>query len=227
MLIQLKEAKMDTQVELKRIQSLLLDRISSAVSNRDVAAVAALSGLAKECEALEAEFVSLNRRVEAAKSALNGSWSPSTASQMLTYSAEAPLTSSKAAGAQARNEWVVGLRAQGIPLHGHRKRYQAAQGQSVAVAFANELPDAENRWFLGLTDEPTEVAVLLCKSLAGKLHDIVLPVSHLREAWRVLSRHRNQVKFNVKKDASRFLLLVPRNEPLDVTRYVGNYEPLR
>ena len=97
----------------------------------------------------------------------------------------------------------------------------------MAVAFANELPDAENRWFLGLTDEPTDVAVLLCKSLAGKLHDIVLPVSHLREVWRVLSRSQSGVKFNVRKDASRFFLLVPGNEPLDVTRYVGNYEPLR
>jgi hypothetical protein len=218
---------MDTQAELKHIQSLLLDRISSAVSNRDVAAVAALSSLAKECEALDAEFASLNRRVEAAKSALNGAWASSITAQKLPHSAEAPPVSPKAAGAQARNEWVAGLRAQGISLHGHRKRYQAARGQSVAVAFAHELPDSENRWFLGLADESTEVAVLLCKSLTGKLHDIVLPVSHLREVWRVLSRHKSEVKFNIKKDASRFLLLVPRNEPLDVTRYVANYEPLR
>jgi hypothetical protein len=218
---------MDTQAELQRIQSLLLDQISSAVSHRDVAAVAALSGLAKECETLEVEFTSLNRRVEAVKSALNSSWASSTTAQKLTYSIEVPTTSRKAAGAQARNEWVAGLRAQGISLHGHRKRYQTARGQSVAVAFANELPSAENRWFLGLTDEPTDVAVLLCKSLVGKLHDIVLPVSHLREVWRVLSRSQSGVKFNVRKDASRFLLLVPGNEPLDVTRCVGNYEPLR
>ena len=97
----------------------------------------------------------------------------------------------------------------------------------MAVAFANELPTAENRWFLGLADEPTEVAVLLCKPLAGEFHDIVLPVSRLREVWRALSRSQSGVKFNVRKDASRFLLLVPGNEPLDVTRHVGNYEPLR
>jgi hypothetical protein len=218
---------MDTQAELKYMQSLLLDRLSSAISNRDFAAVAALSGLAKECEALEAEFASLTRRVEAAKSALNGFSSWSTASQKLPQFAEAPIVSPKAAGAQARNEWVAGLRAQGISLHGHRKRYQAARGQSVAVAFANERPDSENRWFLGLPDEPTEIAVLLCKSLDGKLHDIVLPVSRLPEVWRALSRHKNEVKFNVKKDTSRLLRLVPRNEPLDVTRYVGHYESLR
>lgn len=218
---------MDTQAELKRIQSLLLDRITSAASNRDVTAVAALSGLAKECESLDAEFASLNRRVEAAKSALNGSWSASTASQKLTYSAEASTTSRKVVGAQARNEWVEGLRAQGISLQGHRKRYQTARGQSVAVAFANELPLKKNRWFLGLPDEPTDVAVLLCKSLAGKRHDIVLPVSRIREVWRLLARNQGEVKFNFKKDDSRFLLLVPRNEPLDVTRDVGNYAPLK
>jgi hypothetical protein len=221
------ETEMDMQAELKRVQSLLLDRISSAVSDRDFAAVAALSSLAKECEAIEAECASLSRRIESAKSALNGSSSLSTTSRRPTHSDKPPTASRKAAGAEARNEWVAGLRAQGISLSGHRKRYQSAQGKSVAVAFANELPDLENRWFLGLTDEPTEVAVLLCKSHAGTLHDIVLPVSRLREVWGVLSRHRSQVKLNVKRDTSRFLLLVPGNEPLDVTRHIGNYEPLR
>jgi hypothetical protein len=117
---------MDTQAELKYMQSLLLDRLSSAISNRDFAAVAALSGLAKECEALEAEFASLTRRVEAAKSALNGFSSWSTTSQKLPQFAEAPTVSPKAAGAQARNEWVAGLpfaaRAQERAARRHKVR---------------------------------------------------------------------------------------------------------
>jgi hypothetical protein len=64
---------MDTQAELKRIQALLMDRVSSAVSNRDFAGVARLSGLAKECEAIETEHTSLQRRVDAVRGALNGS----------------------------------------------------------------------------------------------------------------------------------------------------------
>ncbi len=216
---------MNTPAELKHVQSRLLDRLSSAVSNRDFATVAALSALAKECETLEVEFASLHRRVEAAENALNDSWSKSTPSQKLTYSAVSLTTSAKAAAAQARNAWVAGLRAQDISLHGQRKRFQTARGRSVAVAFANER--SENRWFLGLPDEPTEVAALLCKSVAGKLYDIVLPISDLREVWRALGRSGKQVKFNVKKATSRFLLLVTGNEPLDVTRYVGNYESLR
>ena len=216
---------MDTQVKLEHIQSLLLDRLSSAVSSRDFAAVSKLSGLAKECETLEVELASLCRRVEAAKNALNDFCPKSTFSQKLTYSADPPPISAKAAAAQARSAWVVRLKAQGIFLHGHRTRFQTARGRSVAVAFANER--LANRWFLGLPDERTEVAVLLCKSVAGELYDIVLPISDLHEAWHALSRSESGVKFNVKRDASRFLLLVPGKEPLDVARYVGNYEPLR
>jgi hypothetical protein len=96
----------------------------------------------------------------------------------------------------------------------------------VAVAFANELPGRESRWFLGLADEPTDIAILLCNSLAGRVYDIVLPVSGVR-VWQALSRHGGQVKFNVRKDASRFFLLVPGNKPLDVTKHVSNHDPLR
>lgn len=218
---------MDTQLELKRIQALLMDRISSAVSNRDFAGVARLSGLAKECEALEAELTSLQRRVETVRSALNGSRrSPPDSPEPIAFS-EGQGTSPKAAGAQARREWVAGLRPRGISLTGHGKRYQSVRGESVAVAFANELPGLENRWFLGLADEPTDIAVLLCKSLGGKLYDILLPVPRLREVWRNLSRHRSQIKFNVRQDGSRFFLLIPGKEPADVTKYVGNYDPLQ
>lgn len=216
---------MDTEAKLQHIQSLLLDRLSSAASKRDFATVAALSGLAKECETLEVELASLSRRVEAAEIALNDSCSKSTPSQKHVWSAEPSALSAKAVAAQARSEWVAGLKVQGILLHGHRTRFQTVRGQSVAVAFANER--SENRWFLGLPDEHTEVAVLLCKSVTGELYDAVLPVSDLREVWRALGRSESGVKFNVKRDAGRFLLLVPGKTPLDVTRYVGNYESLR
>lgn len=214
---------MDVQEELNGVQSRLLDQLSSAAANRDMATVTALSGLAKECETLEVELASLCRRVEAAKSVLNGSEPKSTLSQDLAYSAQ-PTVSAKTAGTQARNEWVTGLRKHGISLHGHRRRFQTARGQSVAVAFATER--SKNRWFLGLPDQPTEIAVLLCRSITGELCDIVLPMSDLRRTWHALSRSNNEVKFNVKKDASRFLLQVP-GESLDVTRYVGNPAPLR
>ena len=138
-----------------------------------------------------------------------------------------PTTSPKAAGAQARSRWVATLRERGATLHGHGKRYQTTSGHAVAVAFANELPDLEDRWFLGLADEHTDVAVLLCQSRGQALYDLVLPVSELRTVWPLLSRHRGQIKFNVRKNGNRFALLVPGHEPVDITKYLGNHALLQ
>ena len=218
---------MNIQAELKDVQSRLLDQLVSAASQRDITMVTSLSGLAKECETLQVELASICRRVEAVKGSLNETRSKSVLSEDFTHSAGSK-TSVKTAGiqdgAKARNEWVAGLRSQGISLHGNRRRFQTAQGRSVAVAFANER--SANRWFLGLPDESAEVAVLLCKSAAGKLHDIVLPISDFRDVWHVLSRSNNELKFNVRRNASRFFLRVP-GQSLEVTKYVGNPAPLR
>lgn len=225
---------MDIQKELDRIQSLLFDQISSAVSNRDLTKIAKLSGHAKECEKLRIEHTASIRRVEAFKNSLNGSESLATTSPNSTDSAEAAILSPKAVGARMRNEWLEGLRTKSIFLDGHGKQYQTERGQSVAVAFANELPELENQWFLGLADEePTAATVLLCKSRGGKLHDIVLPVSHLGEVWPALNRSGKQVKFHVQeRGAGQFFLRIPKASGLDIiwldiTKYIGNYDPLR
>lgn len=215
---------MDPHAELEQLQALIMKRISTAAENRDFSGVAHLSGLAKECQALEVEFGTLRRRLASVRSAMNGSAELPSESRPAHEADVSWGPSAKAVGAQARQRWIAGLRQRGVPLTGHGKRYGSTLGGSVAVAFANELPRLKNRWFLGLTDEPTDVAVLLCQSLAGKVYDLVLPVKNLKAAWRVLSRHGGQIKFNVRKDASRFLLLVPGNEPLDVTRYLSDYE---
>ena len=90
----------------------------------------------------------------------------------------------------------------------------------------NELDGHPNKWFLGMADEPTDVAVLLCRSRSGKVYDLVLPVPALGRRWALLSRSGGQVKFNVRKDVTVFLLLVPGNQALDVTQYLSHYEPL-
>lgn len=95
------------------------------------------------------------------------------------------------------------------------------------MAFANKLPGKDNRWFLGFADEPTDVAVLLCRSSTGKLYDIVLPVSDLDDRWNMLSRSGREIKFNVRKEGAELLLLIPGNEPFRVTKYLANYKPLR
>ncbi len=218
---------MEIRSDLHAVQALIMDRASQAVAQRDFSGVARLSGLAKECQSIESELAIIARRIAAVRTGLNGS-APSESTATSPQRASAPHTiSAKAAGAEARNEWVASLQQYGIALSGHGKRYRSARGESVAIAFANELPGHENRWFLGLSDESTDVAILLCRSLSGRLYDLVMPVPELRGAWRLLARNRNQIKFNLRKDANRFFLLVPASEPLDVTKYVGNHDPLR
>ncbi len=219
---------MDAVAELKRLKTQLLDQISSAASARDFPRVARLSGLASECEALEVETTSLRKRVEALAVAIDGFAGPQEIPQEFKPSVDLwKALSPKAAGGEARRNWVAHLESIGVSLTGHGKRYQSPQGTTVGVAFANELPDLENRWWLGLRDEPTDVAVFLCHSVSREVHDIVVPVQDVVSAWRALSRHRDQIKFNIKKDGTRFLLLVPGGQPIDITRYVGNYDPLR
>ena len=222
--------------KLKDIKLHLFNQISSAASNRDIAKVDELSSLAKECDMLETKSKTLetaitafNRRVI---EAVNGSASLSRVSAKPTYSdsTEAATPSRKAVAAQVRNEWVAKLQTkEGISLHGHGKQYQTASGQSVAVAFSHERLGAPWPWFLGLRNELPDVAVLLCKSHDGRLYDIVLPVQDLRKVWDALKKDRKhiQVKFNVNKKVDRFFLRVPDDNPLDITGYIGNYDPLR
>jgi hypothetical protein len=136
--------------------------------------------------------------------------------------------SPKREGAMARDRWVKMLSGKQIPLTGHDKRYYTEKGVSVGIAFANELdrPQLVNKWFLGLKDEPTDVAVLLCQDKEGNLHDFIIPVSELGSSWDALSRSGGQVKFNIHRRKSEFLLSIPGGEPISITKYIGNHRPL-
>jgi len=218
---------MDIRAELDSLKTLIIDRASEAVRMRDLPGVGLLGALANECDSLQTEVSSLERRVAAMKASLNGSPSSPPPAPVALSVGSGPATSPKAAGAQARSRWVAALRERGITLNGYGKRYQATSGHAVAVAFANELPELDDRWFLGLADEHTDVAVLLCRSLGQALYDFILPVHELRTVWRLLSRHRGQIKFNIRKSGNRFSLLIPGSEPVDITKYLGNHDPLR
>jgi hypothetical protein len=124
-----------------------------------------------------------------------------------------------------REMWVKKLLTKDIPLTGHSKRYYTRNHTSVSIAFANELY-RPNKWFLGLKDEPADFAVLLCQEKKGYLHDFIIPVAELGSAWEALSRSGEQVKINIKRESSEFLLLIPGDEPLIITKYDSNYKPL-
>ena len=223
---------MDISRQLSDIEETILERVTAAVHDRDLAAIAKWSKAAEHCDTLVSEAREFEERIRVFKRSLE----QESTSESLLYldsgdnpkSNKKPRTiSAKREGAIVRAEWVKGLLDKGISLKGHRKRYQTARERSVGIAFANELRGKENKWFLGLQDEPTDIAVLLCRSLSKELYDIVLPVSQLRAHWSILSRSGGQIKFNVRKEGGDLFLLIPGDHPLSVTKYAGNYAPLR
>lgn len=137
------------------------------------------------------------------------------------------MTSSHEFGKQARQGFLDRLAASGVTLRGRGKRYRTGKNQSVGIAAANERPVSPDKWFLGLKDEPTDVLVLLCFAPAKEPTEIVIPIASLGFPWEALSRDRNgNLKFHVRKEIDRFSLDVP-GTPTDITRFVGDYGPLR
>jgi len=213
--------------DLMLLKNRLLVEASEAAQAGNVSALSALSAKAAECERLIAEAHDLDERFSILSSYLH-----TPAERLALYDDPPPPStartrSAKRDGAEMRAQWIADMQARGVQLQGYGKRYTTAFGATVGLAPANELDGHPNKWFLGMADEPTDVAILLCRSKSRKVYDLVLPVPALGRRWALLSRSGRQVKFNVRKDVSVFLLLVPGNEALDVTQYLSNYGPLR
>ncbi len=218
---------MDILKELEQIQAVVLERAAKA---SDMASISHLGKVAQQCQVLAVDARAMEGHVRALRASLNGAAATAgidhlDEERVRSTPRVAKTTARRTAGA-AREAWVKGLTASGILLTGHGKKYRTVTGKSVGVAFANELPGLSNKWFLGLVDEPTDVAALLCRATDGKLYDLVLPIQELGAAWESLSRSGGQVKFNVRKDPSSIVLLVPGGNGFDVTQHVGSYESL-
>jgi hypothetical protein len=219
--------------KLPRFKEMILKEIGMAAQNADIGAVTKWSRAAEHCEKLIKENSEFESQV---KDFANSLWSM----QGKTYTNQATKSisyqkptanrgiSPKKKGAMARERWVQGLSSKGITLNGHDKRYYTESGTSVSIAFANELdkPNLVNKWFLGLKDEPTDFAVLICNDKEGNMHDFILPISKMGSNWEGLSRSGGQVKFHVHRKRGEFLLSVPGHEPTVLTKYLGNYQPL-
>lgn len=216
---------MNTDETLTSLQARLSERIAAAVSDQNFPLLGRLSGLANECQELRTGF---QQRVKELVRAVD----EFTAAEMPPPNLKPGVDlwkalSPKAAGGEARRNWIKELQSAGISLIGHGKRYRTAGGFTVSVGFANELPQLRDRWWLGFRDEPTNIAVFLCHALSGRIHSFVVPVREIGASWNTLSRSRGQIKFNVKKQGTQFLLLVPGEEPVDITQYDCNYAPLK
>ncbi len=102
--------------------------------------------------------------------------------------------------------------------------YANAAGSMFGIAMASE-DKRGNKWWLGLPDAHFSSAVLLCQD-GNAMLEFILPASSLTAIWPNLSRSAGQVKFNVKRENLNYALMVPGQEPFDITRFLGNYSPL-
>ena len=220
--------------ELPKTKEKILGEVRIAAQDADIAAITKWSKAAEDCETFIQEISNLESRF---MDFTNSLWpeqrqtSRNKAKKSIDY--RKPITkrgiSPKKEGSMAREDWIEGLSAKGINLNGHDKRYYTQTGSSVGIAFANELdkPQLVNKWFLGLKDESTDIAVLICKDREDKIYDFILPVKDMEFSWETLSKSGGQVKFHLQRKKEKFLLSIPRGEPIIINKYISNYQPLR
>ena len=221
---------MDIPMLLSNLRAMVLKKVEVSASKGDVAGVTRWSGDLERCQALEREARDLAMRALEFKDSLSIQQPPKTAatSGSAKINAGSGTASAKSKGAAVRSAWVAKLSAKGIVLTGHGKRYQTGTGKRVGSAFASELPYKPNRWWLGLKDESIDIAVLLCQDMGKRLYEVVLPVADLGKTWSMLSRSAaGYIEFHVRKETNEWLLEIPGSNPVTVSKYVGDYKPLR
>jgi hypothetical protein len=99
--------------------------------------------------------------------------------------------------------------------------YQTKSGRRIGIAVATERK--ANRWFLGLPQNGFEDAVLLCKPDSGETIEIILPKDFFNEYGGKMSKSSGQVKFNVARRGSSYVLLVPGTDGVSLSKYLGDY----
>jgi hypothetical protein len=124
--------------------------------------------------------------------------------------------SGRAHGVALRAEFLRRAASSGLKLLPHRGAiYKTERGTRVGIAVASERQ--RNRWFLGLSQDGFDSAVLLCQSSSGKTFSICLPCDFVRR--HRFSRAGGQDKFNVVRRAGRLFLTIPNLSPVPVDQF--------
>lgn len=215
--------------ELPDIKTKILGQIKLAAQNGNIAEISHWSRAAEKCHRIIQEAEELGGRI---RNFIDGTWQERTNFEKKPTDYDRKIQqglSPKKEGSLVRENWVEGLSPKGIVLIGHGKNYRTKTNHSVGIAFANELdkPQLVDKWFLGLKDEPVDFAVLLCRDKEGRLHDFILPFMEMESLWKELSRGGGQVKFHIQRSRDEFMLLVPNANPLNIIKYLGNYDLLK
>jgi len=103
--------------------------------------------------------------------------------------------------------------------------YGTPTGRKVGIAAATERN--ADRWFLGLPSDGFDEAVLLCRPKTGDIVEIFLPKSFFDEHGRRMGRSGSQIKFNVSRRGSDYVILVPGTGGVNVTKFIGAYSLLK
>lgn len=128
-----------------------------------------------------------------------------------------------------RESYISKLQKQGLPVRQINNVWATTPlGLWIAVPVATER--RPHRWFLGLPEKEVlerinkggVVVVLLCEQGSGSILDIVIPSHKVIEIVGSLSKSGGQLKFNLRKVGSRYQLVMPGTNPLDVSDYLGD-----
>lgn len=214
--------------ELPEVKAQILEKVKLSAQGGDISAISKWSKAAEQCERFIQESSELTTRISNFTASLWQTREINLNDQPISTKPKLKL-SPKLEGSRARREWIKILSSKAILLNGHNKRYYTEGGRSVSIAFANEIdrPNLIGKWFLGLKDEPTDIAVLLCQDLERKVNDFVLPVAELKSTWKTLSRSGGEIKFNIRRRQSEYLLLDPNGEPISISKYLGKFQIIK
>lgn len=222
---------MDTQNQLMHEKAKLLKQISDSAQRSNSQGVLDSAEKLKKIESLIARHQKLlqdisdlgseDRRTQALQKAR-------VESRLVggRDSRRSDVASGKRMGRAMRMEFLEKASERGIHLeHIRGSIYETKSGHKVGIAVATERnPD---RWFLGLPFKGFDHAVLLCKPDTGDTVEISLPKNFFDEYGDEMSQSGGQMKFNVARRGSGYVLLVPGTDGVSVSKFLGDYSVLK
>lgn len=207
-----------TRDQLESHQAALLVKIAAAAKASDTNAILAVTAELQRTASLIARFHDLGAEAKTLLGRASIGFGPErSALEKITKS---PFVPGRGQGVEIRSAFLDRAARAGVHLLPFRGAIFASPvGRRIGIAVATERKP--NRWFLGLSKELIDAAVLLCVPNKGKVLDICLPSSFLAKYKGQLSHSGDQVKFNVTRRDAQLILKVPRSAPVRVDGFVG------
>lgn len=218
---------MDTGGQLAALKTRVLAAIREAANESDTSRIGPLAGLLQRIEADEKTVTTLQDNLRHYEEQLSAPSTTTGTAQALNATRTVPLGRSRMQRGRALGKEMRGIFAKDHNLTPVRSTiYSTPSHLRVGLAASTEDENRPDRWFLGLPDEELDVAVLLCQATDGQLLDFVLGREPLAAIWAFSSRSGGQVKFNVSRRNGTYQLQIPGKAPLDLGRFLRNYNAL-